>query len=60
MSAWQWIAIIGLLLLLWFGVMVIRELRRIRGTFVELVGSIAQALWRIRDELSETNQHRDD
>lgn len=57
MSTLDWILVIGLVVFVWLGIVVIKELRRIEAMLLELLGSIAQALWRIRDELAQATKN---
>jgi len=48
--------LIAALIFLWAICAIAFELARFRATFTDRLGSIAEALWRIRDELSEANK----
>ncbi len=58
MNTTHWILIAGLLLFLWLGMAVVNELKRISLLLTELLGELAQPLWRIKDELTELNKHQ--
>jgi hypothetical protein len=54
-----WLVVVGLLLVLYLGSMLINELRQLRAVVAERVGSIAEATWRVRDELAAMNKRKD-
>lgn len=57
MNTTEWLIVAGLVLFMWIGVAAVNELRLIRATLTEMLGSTATALWRIRDELIQLNKH---
>jgi hypothetical protein len=56
MSAMFWLVVVGLVLFLYVSLMLIAELRQLRGVLAERVGSLAESTWRVRDELAEINK----
>jgi hypothetical protein len=55
-----WLVVVGLLLFLYMGSTLINELRQLRAVLTERVGSMAEATWRVRDELTEINNRSKD
>jgi hypothetical protein len=51
-----WILIAGIAIILYLGLAIISELRQLRVVLTELQGGIAQATWRVRDELTQINK----
>jgi len=47
-------------LFFYVGSMLIAELRQLRGVLAERVGSLAEANWRVRDELAEISKRLKD
>jgi hypothetical protein len=56
MNIFSWLIVIGLILFCYIGFAIIAELRQLRAVVAERIGSIAEAAWRVRDELIQINK----
>jgi hypothetical protein len=56
MGILSWLIIIGLVLFFYIGFAIVSELRQLRAILTERVGSLAEAAWRVRDELAQINK----
>ena len=56
MSVFSWLIVIGLILFFYISSATIGELRQLRAIVAERMGSIAEATWRVRDELTQINK----
>ena len=58
MNAMFWLGVVALIvftvLILWL----ITEIKRLRAVLAELLGSLAQASWRLKDEIAAMNGKR--
>lgn len=56
MTAIFWLGVVGLLVFFVLARMLIGELREFRGIIAQMLGSLAESNWRIRDELAALNK----
>ena len=51
-----WLGLVGLIVFFYFGLLLVAELKALRAILVQMLGSLAEASWRMRDELTEINK----
>jgi hypothetical protein len=56
MTAIFWLGVVGLLVFFVLMTMLIGVLRELRGTVAQMLGSLAESNWRVRDELAAFNK----
>lgn len=56
MTAIFWLGVVGLLVFFVLMTMLIGVLRELRGTVAQMLGSLAESNWRVRDELAAINK----
>jgi hypothetical protein len=56
MTALSWLVVVSLVLVFYLGYSLMIELRQLRAVLTERVGALAEATWRIRDELAKMNK----
>lgn len=59
MNTSSWLIVAGLVLIFYLGSGIISELKQLRSVLTERVGSLAEAAWRIRDEITLMNKRHD-
>jgi hypothetical protein len=54
-----WLGVIALLVFSVLASVLIGELKALRGTVAEILGSLAKSNWRVRDELAAINKKKE-
>jgi hypothetical protein len=59
MTALFWLGVVALLVFSVLAFLLIRELRALRAMVAQLLGSLAESNWRMRDELAASNKRKE-
>ena len=58
MTAIFWLGVVALLVFIVLGTMLLGELKALRRVATQMLGSLAESNWRVRDELAAINKSK--